>query len=166
MKNIFLIGMMGSGKSTIGALLAEQLGYYFIDTDALIEKQEAKSVAEIFRDKGEAYFRMLEKALVSDLPRENAVIACGGGLPCFGDLIGSIQNSGMVVYLSADAATLFSRISKDTKRPLLQNFEDFKALLEKREPIYQGAEVVVNAACALEEVLVNVFLEAKRKIKV
>lgn len=157
--------MMGSGKSTIGALLSKQLGYQFIDTDAVIEKQEGQRIAAIFRLKGEAYFRMLEKALVSDLPRENAVIACGGGLPCYGDLLGSIKNMGLVVYLSADAETLYGRISKDTNRPLLQKFEDFKALLDKREPIYQGAEVVINAACALEEVLVNVFLETNRKIK-
>lgn len=156
---------MGSGKSTIGALLAEQLGYHFIDTDALIEKQEGQSVAEIFRDKGAAHFRKLEKALVDELPSENAVIACGGGLPCFGDLLLTIKKKGVVVYLKANPDNLYDRINTDTKRPLLLDLEDFRALFDSREACYENADVVVSAEASLNDVLVNILLETNSKIK-
>ncbi len=157
--------MMGSGKSTIGALLAEQLGYHFIDTDALIEKQEGQSVAEIFRDKGEAHFRKLEKALVADLPSENAVIACGGGLPCYNNLLENIKQNGVVVYLKGNPDQLHKRISTHTNRPLLADIKGFRSLLKDREAWYENADVVVSAEASLNDVLVNILLETNSKIK-
>jgi len=165
MRNIFLIGMMGSGKSTIGALLAEQLGYHFIDTDAFIEKQEGQSVAEIFRDKGEAHFRKLEKALVDELPSENAVIACGGGLPCYNNLLENIKQNGVVVYLKGNPDQLYKRISTHTNRPLLADINGFRLLLKDREAWYENADVVVSAEVSLDDVLVNILLETNSKIK-
>ena len=165
MRNIFLIGMMGSGKSTIGALLAEQLGYHFIDTDAFIEKQEGKSVAEIFRDKGEAHFRKLEKALLDELPSGNAVIACGGGLPCYNNLLENIKQNGVVVYLKGNPDQLYERISTHTNRPLLADIKGFRSLLKDREAWYENADVVVSAEASLNDVLVNILLETNSKIK-
>lgn len=165
MRNIFLIGMMGSGKSTIGALLAEQLGYHFIDTDAFIEKQEGQSVAEIFRDKGAAHFRKLEKALVDELPSGNAVIACGGGLPCYNNLLENIKQNGVVVYLKGNPDQLYKRISTHTNRPLLADINGFRLLLKDREAWYENADVVVSVEVSLDDVLVNILLETNSKIK-
>lgn len=156
---------MGSGKSTIGALLAEQLGYHFIDTDAFIEKQEGQSVAEIFRDKGEAHFRKLEKALVDELPSENAVIACGGGLPCYNNLLENIKQNGVVVYLKGNPDQLYKRISTHTNRPLLADINGFRLLLKDREAWYENADVVVSVEVSLDDVLVNILLETNSKIK-
>jgi shikimate kinase len=165
MRNIYLIGMMGSGKSTIGALLAEQLGYHFIDTDAFIEKQEGKSVAEIFRDKGEAHFRKLEKALVDELPSGNAVIACGGGLPCYNNLLENIKQNGVVVYLKGNPIQLYKRLGQDATRPLLHDFKAYQTLLEARQSIYESADVVVNADEPVAAVLVDILFKTQGKVK-
>ncbi len=82
-KTIFLIGMMGSGKSTIGMRLAELLVLPFTDTDAAIEKAEGRSVRQIFEQEGEVYFREKEQQLLQQMPQQAGVVACGGGLPCF-----------------------------------------------------------------------------------
>jgi len=84
-KTVFLVGMMGSGKSTIGARLAALLSLPFIDTDEYIEKEEGRSVRQIFEQEGEAYFREREQHLLQHLPNKACVVACGGGLPCFQD---------------------------------------------------------------------------------
>jgi len=165
MRNIYLIGMMGSGKSTIGALLAEQLGYHFIDTDAFIEKQEGKSVAEIFRDKGEAHFRNLEKALLDELPSGNAVIACGGGLPCYNNLLENIKQNGVVVYLKGNPIQLYKRLGQDATRPLLHDFKAYQTLLEARQSIYESADVVVNADEPVAAVLVDILFKTQGKVK-
>lgn len=156
---------MGSGKSTIGALLAEQLGYHFIDTDALIEKQEGQGISEIFRYKGEAHFRKLEKALVDELPSENAVIACGGGLPCYNNLLERIKQIGVVVYLKGNPNQLYNRISTNLNRPLLTDLDGFVSILKDREVCYERADAVVNTEGSLEEVLVQILFETNRKIK-
>ena len=156
---------MGSGKSTIGALLAEQLGYHFIDTDAFIEKQEGKSVAEIFRDKGEAHFRKLEKALVDELPSGNAVIACGGGLPCYNNLLENIKQNGVVVYLKGNPIQLYKRLGQDATRPLLHDFKAYQTLLEARQSIYESADVVVNADEPVAAVLVDILFKTQGKVK-
>ena len=165
MRNIFLIGMMGSGKSTIGLLLAEQLGYQFLDTDVLIEKQENRRIHEIFQTKGEAYFRMREKALIAELPRQGAVVACGGGLPCYNHLLENIKKIGMVVYLKGDPIQLYKRLGQDATRPLLHDFNAYQTLLEARQSIYESADVVVNADEPVAAVLVNILFKTHGKVK-
>lgn len=165
MRNIFLIGMMGSGKSTIGSLLAEQFDCRFIDTDTLIEKQEGISIQEIFRAKGETYFRMREKALVAELPRQGAVIACGGGLPCYNNLMENIKKNGMVVYLKGNPIQLYKRLGQDATRPLLHDFRAYQTLLEARQSIYETADVVVNADEPVAAVLVDILFKTHGKVK-
>jgi len=138
MKNIVLIGMMGCGKSTIGGLLAEALGRRLVDTDELIEQREGRSIAEIFADEGEDYFRDQELGVSEELAREqNLVIACGGGLPMKPDCIGSLKYSGTVVWLRRDPGETYD--SMDTaSRPLAQ--QGRAAFLERfaqREPVYR-----------------------------
>ena len=97
--SIILIGMMGSGKTTVGKILANKINFKFIDSDDLIEKQEDKSINDIFLLKGENYFRELEKNLISKFKYKSFVLATGGGLPVFNDNFDKLINIGTIVYL-------------------------------------------------------------------
>ena len=160
MKNIVLIGMMGCGKSTIGAMLAERLGRELVDTDALIEAQEGRSIPEIFAAEGEDYFRDLELGVSEELARRrDLVIACGGGLPLKPDCIGSLKYSGTVVWLRRDPARTYD--SLDTAgRPLAQQGKEaFLARFAQREPIYRAwADLIVEDFSSPEATL-NAVLE-------
>jgi shikimate kinase len=149
---IILIGFMGSGKSTVGKLLATSLDYQYLDTDTLIEKQEAMSVADIFAKNGEAYFRALESGVVKSLNGyENTVIATGGGMPVFENNMDLLRQAGVTVFLQVGVHTIYDRISKDKTRPLVTanteaNLKDFiKNKLQDRIPFYKQAQVVVAA---------------------
>ena len=120
MKNIVLIGMMGCGKSTVGALLAEKLGLTLVDTDALIEAREGRSISEIFAADGEGYFRDQELGVSEELARrQGLVIACGGGLPMRPDCIGSLKYSGTVIWLRRDPGETYDTMDA-SGRPLAQ----------------------------------------------
>ncbi|MDR0714848.1 MAG: AAA family ATPase [Bacteroidales bacterium] len=149
---IFLTGFMGSGKSTIGRQISEVIGFDFLDTDLLIEREQGKTIAEIFDAGGEAAFRQLEHdLLVSLLPRDFAVISTGGGMPCFHHNMDLMLNSGKVVYLKTHPQTLAGRlIRSQTERPLIRDktAEELQAYitarLQEREPFYRRAEIIVQ----------------------
>ena len=146
-KNIVLIGMMGAGKTTVGKLLAQHLRRSFIDTDALIEKREGRSIPDIFTQNGEDAFRALELKLSQELSTSNGlIIACGGGLPLRPDCIGPLKDSGTVVFLNRDPGEIYDSVSM-AGRPLGQGGrEDFLARFAQREPIYRKwADHVVNS---------------------
>jgi shikimate kinase len=153
-KPIFLIGMMGSGKSSFALALANALKVPVYDTDLEIEKLTGYSVSELFSEFGEAYFREQEKALIEKLPEQVAVVACGGGLPCYGELMDTLLQRGQVIYLSAPAEVLYKRIAGSEDRPLLQDLNSFDLLLEKRKEIYQQANYIIDAQQA-PSVLLN-----------
>jgi len=147
---IFLWGMPGSGKTTLGKKLAAKMQVPFFDLDACIEKQEGASVKHIFEEKGESYFRELEKkVLLSLLQQPKFVLACGGGTPLFFSQDELMLQNGTVVYLQAPAGMLYRRVEKEISvRPLLhsalENGEGAKALeqmLEKRSSIYEKAHI-------------------------
>jgi shikimate kinase len=144
-KPIFLIGMMGSGKSSLAVALATALKVRVYDTDLEIEKLTSYSVSELFSEFGEAYFREQEKALIEKLPEQAAVVACGGGLPCYGELMDTLLQRGHVIYLSAPAKVLYERIGGSEDRPLLQDLNSFDLLLEKRKEVYQQANYIIDA---------------------
>ena len=144
-KPIFLIGMMGSGKSSLAVALATALKVPVYDTDLEIEKLTSYSVSELFSELGEAYFREQEKALIEKLPEQAAVVACGGGLPCYGELMDTLLQRGHVIYLSAPAKVLYERIGGSEDRPLLQDLNSFDLLLEKRKEVYQQANYIIDA---------------------
>ncbi|BCZ18912.1 Shikimate kinase AroK [Helicobacter sp. NHP19-012] len=130
---IWLIGFMGCGKSTLGACLAKVLGYRFLDTDLQIATQENLSIERIFKEKGEAYFRQLERALVANLEQVPSplVIATGGGLPLYTPLKGTI------IYLALDFESLYTRLFNDPNpRPLFKDKEGLHALYTQRSPLY------------------------------
>jgi shikimate kinase len=150
MKNIVLIGFMGTGKTTIAAALANRLRMRYVSTDDLIEKKEKSTVNEIFRKKGEDYFRDVESAVIRDVScMEGVVVDTGGGAVIRDENISYLKSSGIVICLSADEATIMERTRKYKHRPLL-NVEDPKRkirdLLAKRAALYAKADHTVDTA--------------------
>lgn len=144
-KNIVLIGLMGSGKSSSGQALAKMLKREIFSTDEIIEHHEAKPISQIFEEHGEAYFRQLEKELVKDLvKKKDAVIDCGGGVFVNEENRKNLKQNGIVIYLSGSVDTLYNRVKARTHRPLLQ-VEDPKKkltdLLNEREKFYKEAHL-------------------------
>ena len=152
-KPIFLIGMMGSGKSSLAVALATALNVPVYDTDLEIEKLTGYSVSELFSEFGEAYFREQEKALIERLPEQAAVIACGGGLPCYGELMATLLERGSVIYLSAPTEVLYERLKGSKDRPLLQDLKSFDLLLEERKGVYEQANFMIDARKSMKNLL-------------
>ena len=148
MKNIILIGFMGSGKSTIGRKLSEKYGLKHIDTDWYIEKEQNMKISDIFSKKGEEYFRNLETECIKELAQvcDNCVISVGGGLPVREVNRSLLKELGIVVYLEASVNELVKRLSKDTSRPLLAGGnlrEKIESLMTAREALYKDAADVI-----------------------
>jgi len=149
---IFLIGYMGSGKSTVGRKLADRLKLQFLDLDAYIEERNLCAIPEIFAKEGENGFREKEhKALKEVADFENIIIATGGGVPCFFDNMQIINNAGISVYLDVHPKILAKRLLKSKiDRPLIMGktpseLEDFLAkTLNQRSPFYQQAKLVIH----------------------
>lgn len=137
MKNIVLIGMMGCGKSTIGALLREKLGRKLVDTDELIVEREGRSINEMFAAEGEEYFRDRELEISRELAREqDLIIACGGGLPLRPGCIAPLKKSGQVFWLRRDPGETYDTMDTALRPLAQQGREDFLARFAQREPIY------------------------------
>lgn len=136
-KNIILIGMMGCGKTTVGRLLSQPLGRELVDTDALIEQRQGRSIPDIFSRDGEAYFRALELALCRELSgQQRLVIACGGGLPTQEEAMTALKENGLVFWLDRDPGETYDGLDV-SGRPLAQGGrEDFLQRYEQRSPIY------------------------------
>lgn len=144
---IFLIGMPGSGKSTFGKTLAEKLMMDFFDLDKEIEKSEGLPVQEIFREKGEEYFRVREKEILREITLKNHsfIMATGGGAPCFYQSIDFMLAEGKVLFLDVTLPTISERVQNSTDRPLLALqsnealMERLSKLREERLSVYQQA---------------------------
>ncbi|WP_372846058.1 shikimate kinase [Pontiella sp.] len=141
MKNIVLVGFMGSGKTTVGKLIAEKTGMPLLDMDALIEERAGKAITEIFADEGEAHFRQLEREMVQELSQlEGQIISTGGGIVLNPDNIADFERTGLVVCLLTDAQTVLERVKHDTSRPLLAGDKEKQILeiLAARKPLYES----------------------------
>jgi len=153
LNRIFLVGFTGSGKSSIGKKLANQLHFDFFDTDAEIERITGKTIAQIFEDEGEIYFREKEHTLITELSlKNNIVVSTGGGTPCFFDNMQKMNQTGLTIYLHASPSLLKHRIANQKhQKPLLKNIPDEKMtthitqLLQQRETYYQQAQITVEA---------------------
>jgi shikimate kinase len=151
---IFLIGFMGSGKSTAGKKLASRLKWKFIDLDEKIEKMTGMKIRDIFSDRGEAFFRATESEALHGMASEsNAVISTGGGTPCFGDNMNFMLRTGLTVYLRMTPDKLKSRLADSSDhRPLLkdigkEDLEEYIATkLSEREKWYSKAEIIVDGS--------------------
>jgi len=149
---IFLVGFMGSGKSTVGQGLARRLGYSFIDMDARIEGEHGMTINEIFEKLGEKAFREMESNLLKEMiSLQDTVISTGGGLPCTGNNMDLINRKGVSIYLRMEPEALLNRLSRGkSRRPLIrhlsrQELETFiREKLGEREPVYLRAHHTIS----------------------
>jgi shikimate kinase len=162
---VILVGPMGSGKSTIGALIAQRLQLPFRDTDTVIEVESGRSVSDIFLEDGEEAFRALEKAVLrKELLTDGTVLALGGGAPISIDAQSALRAiSSPVIYLDISLASVAPRIGFNRDRPLLLHNPrgQWQTLMEARRPIYESiADTVIDVNDKTEEVIVSEILEA------
>jgi len=157
---------MGTGKSSVGRLVADQLRFNFLDTDEAIEACAGKSIREIFAQEGEAAFRERERAIVAELGgHKNTVIATGGGLVANEENLASLKRHALVVCLWASPETIWERVRNQTHRPLLHDpdpLAKIRQLLIDRQPYYRQADVLLNATSrSLNEVAQQVIHQFK-----
>lgn len=164
---VILIGYMASGKSTLGRILAEKLGYQFIDLDDYIEAKENTSISDIFKTKGEIYFRKKETFYLNDLlnTKDKLVLSLGGGTPCYSGNMETILKAtkAVSIYLKASIPTLVSRLNNErSKRPLIAHIETDELLTEfigkhlfERSQFYNQAETVLTTDGKSEEEIIE-----------
>lgn len=161
---IVLVGLMGAGKTSVGRRLAEKLGVAFVDADHEIEAAAGKSIAEIFADHGEPYFREGERRVIQRLIGNGAqVLATGGGAWMNDETRARIQEHGISVWLKASLPLLMKRVSKRQDRPLLKADDPeavMKALIDKRYPVYALADVTVESRDVQHGQMVNDVIRA------
>lgn len=164
--NVLLVGFMGAGKSTVGRLLARRLGLCFVETDDMITALEGKAIPDIFRERGEAYFREREREVLDLLAlKQGDVVATGGGLPCDAENLARLKAMGTVVWLRGDIAALYDRAARSGRRPLLSNRsrEDVETLYRQREPFYAQAHLVVETDGLGPDEVVHALVRALEK---
>jgi shikimate kinase len=148
-KNIFLVGFMGAGKTTVGRVLANKIGYSCVDPDQVLEENAGTSISAIFSEFGEDYFRDLESQTLESISAgERQVIATGGGVVIKDRNWDIMKKSGLTVYLKAPVEVLYERIKDSTNRPLLQvenPLERARELLGSREHLYQKADLIIDS---------------------
>jgi len=146
--NVALIGFMGAGKTSVGRLVAENLGFEFLDTDELIQSRAGRTIADIFAKEGEPTFRALEKQIVQELStRQKTVISTGGGLPTNAENLAALKSFALVICLWASPEKIWERVRHQSHRPLLHDADPQKKirdLLAVREPFYKQADVLIN----------------------
>ncbi|MCK4993677.1 MAG: shikimate kinase [Candidatus Omnitrophica bacterium] len=150
MKNIALVGFMGTGKTTIAVLLASKLHASYVDLDEKIEEKEGMRIVDIFSHKGEAYFRKAEKDIVAEITlQEGKIIACGGGVVLDEDNIKNLKKNGVIICLEATPEVILKRTENYKHRPLL-NVDDPKSkiedMLEKRKSYYAKADYSIDTS--------------------
>jgi shikimate kinase len=145
--NLYLVGFMGTGKSTVGRQVAKQLGFQFLDSDQEIERREGRPVSAIFAQEGEAHFRVMEREFIEHgHPEQRCVVACGGGLVVPTGMLELLRSRGIVMCMHAPIETILRRILHTTHRPLLQveNPEArLRELYAQREEIYRRTGTMV-----------------------
>lgn len=159
--NIILVGMMGTGKSTVGAALAEKAGYRLIDLDQQIEEEAKCTIPELFANYGEPYFRDMESALLSRVLQEGGVVlATGGGAVLREENRSIMLEQGWVVALTADLESILKRVGEDPGRPLLAGGakERLTVLLEERKHAYDFAHVKIDTTGKTPDVLASEIL--------
>ncbi len=169
---VYLTGFMGSGKSTSGPLVAERLGYRFLDLDDEVERAAGVSISDLFARRGEPVFRALETAVLCEAAeQEHVVVATGGGaLATEGNLL-TAETSGTIVYLKLSPETLVERLREGEERPLLLDedgrpfsdaalLEYISEVLRKRERFYSHADVTVEAETMTPEQVADAIVQA------
>lgn len=169
---IFLIGYMGSGKSTIGRLLAKPLKKEHVDLDHLIESTYNRKISEFFSNEGEEYFRKIEKDALHSLKGKNdLIVSTGGGCAAYSDNMKWMNANGTTIYLRCHPGILFHRLAPEkNKRPLIAHLEDVAIMefilenIKSRLPYYIQATCTVNADKSPDEVVENILQQIEKKI--
>ena len=167
-ENIVLVGFMGTGKSTVGRMLARQLRFRFLDTDKLVEERERATIPAIFEKRGEAHFRTCETGVLESLSgTQQHIVATGGGIVTVPGNIPLLRSLGLVVLLKADPEEIYRRVSRNTDRPLLQVEDPRKRVLDlmaARQPLYESAAhfQVDSTRLRHEDVTAKILNEAHR----
>jgi shikimate kinase len=165
-KNIILTGFMGVGKTSVGTRLAKDLGYAFVDTDTLIEKDQKITITEIFSTFGEPYFRDVETRIIQQvLEGEGQVISTGGGAVIRDENRVAFKRAGLVVCLMAEPEVILERIKHETHRPLLQTpdpMAKIKELLSSREKFYHQADLIIDTS---QKSVDDAVTEIKEKVR-
>ncbi len=165
-KNIILTGFMGTGKTSVGTRLAQDLNFKFIDTDTMIEADQKMPITSIFAKFGERYFREVEARIVQTvMDSESQVVSTGGGAVIWDINREAFKKSGYVICLTARPEVIFERIRRETHRPLLQTpdpLAKIKELLESRAKFYEQADAVIDTSTLSVE---NVIQHIKERIK-
>lgn len=148
--NIYLVGFMGTGKTSVGRLLAKEKKLSFVDLDELIELKEQRRIVDIFAKDGEPYFRKIEKKILKQVATQKKfVVACGGGIVLDKDNIKLMKKTGTLICLSAKSEEILKRISQSTHRPILnvnKPKERIELLLKMRAPYYMQADHTVDTS--------------------
>lgn len=165
MKSLYLTGFMGSGKTTIGKLLAEKLSLPVIDTDQFIEKELHKTIREIFETEGETRFREYEHQFLKQIPTENKIVTTGGGIILKSENREWMRKNGIVIYLHCDPEEIMHRLAGDNTRPLLDGDKqkNILAIFTERSKSYQDADYIVDTTGKKPT---EIVLEIEQLIKV
>ena len=165
-KNIVLVGMMGSGKSTIGYLLSKSTNLSYIDIDKFIEKETGLKIYNIFEKNGEAYFRNLEEKITLKLLKsKRRIISLGGGGFINKNIRKEVLNNNLSFWLNWENSTIVKRILKSKKRPIAinSNENDLKKLISDRSKIYSEAHFKINCEALTKNMIVNQIIERYEK---
>jgi shikimate kinase len=169
MKNIILLGFMGTGKTVVGKKLGSELGRDFLDIDELIEKESGSSISEIFFNFGEEHFRQLEAKKAKEVSKyENMVIATGGGIVLREENIKNLRKNGVLIALSARPEVIIARTKAEKNRPLLNTpypSKTIKELLGFRAPLYAQADVMIDTSDLTINEVVAEIKKIAEKIK-
>ena len=169
MNNLFLIGFMGAGKSSVSAGLGRMLGREVVEMDERIAAQEGMSIPELFAQKGEPYFRACETVLIKSFAQgAPRIVSCGGGVPLREENVAAMRESGTVVLLTASPEVILERVKDSDERPLLQGHKDvpyIAALMEQRRPKYEAAaDITVDTSqLNIEEVCRQVLRQVSER---
>ena len=161
-KNIVLLGMMGSGKSTIGYLLSNKINSDFYDIDKIIEEEEGLKITEIFENKGENYFRKIEEKICLKILKFNKkIISLGGGSFLNNKIREEIQNNHVSFWLNWNTSTIIRRIKKNKNRPILKGMSEneINKLLIKRKKIYEKAHLKINCENLSKNEIINKIIK-------
>jgi shikimate kinase len=165
--NLYLVGFMGTGKTTVGRAVAQKIGFQVLDSDHEIERQQKKSIPDIFAQDGEPAFRAMEREFIEHgHPAERTLIACGGGLVVQPGMLALLKSKGVVICLHASLETILERTGRHRNRPLLAVDDPetrVRTLYAAREPIYKrSGTVILTDARPLQEIALHVVRAWRR----
>ena len=165
--NLYLVGFMGTGKTTVGRAVGQKIGFHVLDSDHEIERLQGKTIPDIFAQDGEPAFRAMERTFIEQgHPAERTLVACGGGLVVQPGMLALLKTKGVVVCLHASLETILARTARHRNRPLLavdDPEERIRTLFAAREPVYKQSGTVILTDCRpLPEIVAHVIRAWKR----